>query len=226
MAAAADGVVAFAGQVGGQLHVVVLHADGVRTTYAFLRSIDVRRGDTVGQGQRVGTAADTVHFGARIGDVYVDPVLLFGDGPPEVHLVPDDDRGLLSEEEERNGLLGQLVDLGGSATEWTIDWVKGQVDDTLTELQGVAHYAGRGQPRSPTWSASATPALDWLRQRSDCTPAGVAQPRLQERHLAVLVGGLGSSLRRGGHRRPRHRRPGLRRRRRLPLLLPGRQHRR
>ena len=35
--------------------------------------------------------------------------------------------------------------------------------------------------------------LDWLRQRSDCTPAATASPRLQERHLAVLVGGLGSS---------------------------------
>ncbi|MEA2974423.1 MAG: hypothetical protein QOG82_2881 [Actinomycetota bacterium] len=192
VAAAADGVVAFAGQVGGQLHVVVLHADGVRTTYAFLRSIDVRRGDTVGQGQRVGTAADTVHFGARIGDVYVDPVLLFGDGPPEVHLVPDDDRGLLSEEEEKNGLLGQLLDFGGKATDWTVDWVKGQVDDKLTELYGAAHYAGEATPFTHLIRFGDA-GLDWWRQRSECTPAGAAQPRLPDRHLAVLVGGLGSS---------------------------------
>ncbi len=31
------------------------------------------------------------------------------------------------------------------------------------------------------------------RQRSRCTPAAAVQPRLQQRHLAVLVGGLGSS---------------------------------
>jgi pimeloyl-ACP methyl ester carboxylesterase len=192
VAAAADGVVAFAGQVGGQLHVVVLHADGVRTTYAFLRSIDVHRGDTVAQGQRVGTAADTVHFGARIGDVYVDPMLLFGDGPPEVHLVPDADRALGSEDDEKGGLLGQLLHLGGAATTWTIEWLGGQADDKLTELRGVAHYLKEGGPLAEAFRLGEA-GLDWLRQRSDCTPAAAAQPRLQDRHLAVLVGGLGSS---------------------------------
>ena len=192
VAAAAGGVVAFAGQVGGQLHVVVLHADGVRTTYAFLRSIDVHRGDTVLQGQRVGTAGDTVHFGARIGEVYVDPLLLFGDGPPEVHLVPDADRGLASEDEERHGLLGQLLHLGGAATAWTVDWLGGKVDDKLTELRGAVGYLTEAGPVAEAVRLGDT-GLDWLRQRADCTPADAGQPRLQERHLAVLVGGLGSS---------------------------------
>ncbi|MEA2826434.1 MAG: hypothetical protein QOG43_873 [Actinomycetota bacterium] len=192
VAAAAGGVVAFAGQVGGQLHVVVLHADGVRTTYAFLRSIDVHRGDTVAQGQPVGTAGDTVHFGARIGDVYVDPVLLFGDGPPEVHLVPDADRALASEDAEQDGLLGQLLHLGGAATTWTIDWLGGQAGDKLSELLGVAHYLKEGGPLAEAVRMGDA-GLDWLRQRSDCTPAATAQPRLPGRHLAVLVGGLGSS---------------------------------
>src|SRR4051812_34972384 len=31
--AAADGEVVFAGNVGGSLHVVILHADGIRTSY-------------------------------------------------------------------------------------------------------------------------------------------------------------------------------------------------
>ncbi len=189
--AAAAGVVVFAGQVGGRLHVVVLHADGVRTTYAFLRSIDVHRGDTVVQGQPVGTAADSAHFGARIGEVYVDPVLLFGDGPPEVHLVPDADR-LGSEEAERDGLVAQLVDFGGKASGWTIGWLKGQVDDKLVELQGVVHYLHEANPLTHVLRVGDA-GLDWLRQRNDCTPAAAAQPRLQERHLAVLVGGLGSS---------------------------------
>jgi murein DD-endopeptidase MepM/ murein hydrolase activator NlpD len=88
--AAADGTVVFSGMVGGSLHVVVRHADGVRTSYSFLRSVLVHRGDEVVQGEPVGTTGDRFHFGARIGDVYIDPALLFGDaGPPRVHLVPD-----------------------------------------------------------------------------------------------------------------------------------------
>ena len=52
----------------------------------------VHRGDTVARGEPVGTAGDRFHFGARVGDAYVDPALLFGDaGPPRVHLVPDRD---------------------------------------------------------------------------------------------------------------------------------------
>ena len=90
--AAADGTVVFSGMVGGSLHVVVRHADGVRTSYSFLRSVLVHRGDEVVQGEPVGTTGDRFHFGARIGDVYIDPALLFGDaGPPRVHLVPDRD---------------------------------------------------------------------------------------------------------------------------------------
>src|SRR5688572_19970436 len=45
--AAAGGMVVFAGQVGLDRHVVVLHLDGVRTTYAFLGDVLVRRGDTI-----------------------------------------------------------------------------------------------------------------------------------------------------------------------------------
>lgn len=88
--AAADGVVTFAGQVGGTLHVVVRHADGVRTSYSFLQSIAVAVGDHVSQGQIVGTAGADLHFGARVGDRYIDPESLFAGGPAEVHLVPDD----------------------------------------------------------------------------------------------------------------------------------------
>src|SRR4051812_42369634 len=42
--AAAAGEVVFAGPVGGSLHVVVLHEDGIRTSYSFLAEADVRRG--------------------------------------------------------------------------------------------------------------------------------------------------------------------------------------
>src|SRR4051794_22690054 len=90
--ASADGEVVFAGQVGGGLHVVVLHDDGIRSSYSFLQPIAVHRGDKVRQGQPVGTATDHFHFGARAGDAYLDPALLFGGGPAEVHLVPDEQR--------------------------------------------------------------------------------------------------------------------------------------
>ena len=90
--AAADGVVVFAGKVGGSLHVVVLHADGVRTSYSFLRSVLVHAGDSVVRGEPVGTAGAQLHFGARVGDEYVDPSRLFGGvAKSGAHLVPDHD---------------------------------------------------------------------------------------------------------------------------------------
>ena len=90
--AAADGTVVFAGMVGGSLHVVVRHADGLRTSYSFLRTALVHRGDRVVRGEPVGTSGYRVHFGARMGDVYIDPALLFGGtGPPRVRLVADRD---------------------------------------------------------------------------------------------------------------------------------------
>src|SRR5690242_4351821 len=37
--ASADGIVIFAGQVGGTLHITIRHADGLRTSYSFLATI-------------------------------------------------------------------------------------------------------------------------------------------------------------------------------------------
>src|SRR3569623_59662 len=79
--ASAPGRVTFAGQVGGELHVVIQHSDGVRTSYSFLQSIGVRAGQTLRQGDAVGTTKDSFHFGARIGDAYVDPAILIASGP-------------------------------------------------------------------------------------------------------------------------------------------------
>src|SRR2546423_125199 len=136
--AAADGEVVFAGQVGGTLHVVVLHADGIRTSYSFLSSIRVQRGDTVRQGQVVGTtSAQPFHFGARAGDAYIDPALLFSTGPPEVHLVPDSERRPKSEANERSGLLDMLGGLPGRAA--------GAAGDTLGATGDALDWAaGRG----------------------------------------------------------------------------------
>ena len=87
--AAGAGTVSFAGQVGGDLFVVVQHADGVRTTYGFLASVGVATHAVVAQGDLVGIAAASVHWGARRGEVYFDPLTLLSSGPPRVRLVPE-----------------------------------------------------------------------------------------------------------------------------------------
>ncbi len=116
--ASAGGEVVFAGQVGSALHVVVLHPDGVRTTYAFLTAISARRGDHIAQGDVVGIAGDAFHFGARLGDEYIDPLeLLVGASPVVLHarLLPDADRRPGSPAAERRGLLRSLGRLGAGA---------------------------------------------------------------------------------------------------------------
>jgi murein DD-endopeptidase MepM/ murein hydrolase activator NlpD len=84
--ASAAGTVAFAGPVGGRLFVTVDHGAGLESTYSFLGSIEVRRGDHVSQGQTIarsgtGHAGDIVanlHFGVRLADTYVDPLEYLG----------------------------------------------------------------------------------------------------------------------------------------------------
>jgi hypothetical protein len=98
--AAGAGTVVFAGVVANTRHVVVRHAGGRRTSYSFLASIRVHRGDTVARGAVLGTAggrgenhaAGVLHFGLRIGAVFVDPMRLFAPGalPVRVHLAPVD----------------------------------------------------------------------------------------------------------------------------------------
>ena len=86
--AAAAGVVTFAGQVGGVLDVVVLHADAIRTTYGGLASIAVQAGDAVQAGTVVGTSGAGLHFGARAGRAYVDPAILLAAEPGRARLLP------------------------------------------------------------------------------------------------------------------------------------------
>lgn len=86
--AANDGVVAFAGPVAGELFVSIDHSDGIRTTYSFVSSVLVSRGDAVARGAAIalsgpghaGSTSPHLHFGARIGDAYIDPEPLLLDG--------------------------------------------------------------------------------------------------------------------------------------------------
>lgn len=83
--AAERGVVTFAGSLAGDLYVTVEHPDGVRTTSSWLSAVAVRRGDAVVRGQVIGATGrghpgsaepPHLHFGARVGDEYIDPMLL------------------------------------------------------------------------------------------------------------------------------------------------------
>jgi murein DD-endopeptidase MepM/ murein hydrolase activator NlpD len=86
--ASAAGVVTFAGIIGHDRFVVVAHADGLRTTYAYLETIAVVAGGTVAAGTVVGTAGRELHFGVRRGTTYLDPELLLAGAVARPRLVP------------------------------------------------------------------------------------------------------------------------------------------
>lgn len=83
--AAAAGKVRFAGPVAGREVVVLLHADGISTEYEPVRPL-VRTGATVRRGQPIGAvtgihrgcATGCLHWGARRGAAYLDPLGLLG----------------------------------------------------------------------------------------------------------------------------------------------------
>jgi murein DD-endopeptidase MepM/ murein hydrolase activator NlpD len=82
--APADGVVTFAGPVGGSLFVTIDHGDGYRSTSSFLSNVLVRRGQTVTAGEVVALSGrghpemdqPQLHFGVRLNGEYVDPLLV------------------------------------------------------------------------------------------------------------------------------------------------------
>ena len=207
VAASAAGEVVFAGPVGDGLHVVVLHDDGLRTSYSFLQLVAVKRGQKVTQGQTVGTAQARFHFGARAGDAYLDPALLFGGGPPQVHLVPDELRRPQTEAKEREGLArmfagwgSRAIAAGGAALEWARDTgvaaFENAVADAIDQMAGMYHYASQARPGAHL-SRFASAAKAWWDARYTCTPETAPAPKVTERHILVRVAGLGSTSEKG-----------------------------
>jgi murein DD-endopeptidase MepM/ murein hydrolase activator NlpD len=98
LVAAEEGVVAFAGWVGGSLFVSIDHPDGVRSTYSWLSAIEVAAGDHVAREQPIGSTGTGhpevptphLHFGTRLGDSYIDPMLMLERGSVVglIHLAP------------------------------------------------------------------------------------------------------------------------------------------
>lgn len=201
--AAAPGQVAFAGRVGAGLHVVVLHGDGVRTSYSFLASVAARRGQRVEGGAVLGTTGPSLHFGARAGDAYLDPlVLLGGAGPVEVRLVPDDGRALGTEAEERGALRrflgsvsGTVAGVGGTAISWARGAAGAAAAGVPTPGQVGSWLSPAGVTATPSWLRAALTIREAWAAQAGCTPAAVAPaPRAGRRRL-LLVAGLGSTSR-------------------------------
>jgi murein DD-endopeptidase MepM/ murein hydrolase activator NlpD len=79
--AAAAGVVRFAGPVAGRGVVVIEHTDGIRTEYEPVRPLvrvgaRLRAGAALGvvRGRHAGCSGSCLHWGARRGERYVDPL--------------------------------------------------------------------------------------------------------------------------------------------------------
>ncbi len=185
--AAADGEVVFAGDVAGTLHVTVRHADGLRTSYSFLATIDVVRGQRVRRGDCVGTAGGTFHFGVRTpDDEYLDPVaVLEGRIAPPVRLVRGAEDGEHPLWEERRSLLRVVLDAGVEAV--------AAAGGTSAELARLAvHYAIELDPATHA-ARMAFAAYDWWQQSRQCTDPSVATPSLSSTHIVVEVSGLGTA---------------------------------
>lgn len=172
--AAAGGEVVFAGPVAGALHVTVLHADGLRTSYSFLERVDVVVGARIAQGEPVGVASGVLHFSVRSGSVYVDPLAVLSAARPRVHLVPEaagSDLGSV----EVSSLVPIVLDaLGGDG--WATARHYLQETDPDLRLLRVAHRV------TATWWAD-----------EDCSDPSAVPPTPPGPRIAVLVGGFGST---------------------------------
>jgi hypothetical protein len=175
----------FAGSVAGSLHVVVAHDGGLRTSYSFLASVAVRRGQSVRRGTVVGTAgggtgehAGVLHLGLRVGDRYADPMLLFAptDLTRLIRLVPVDEpdrAGLDPPALERRALADALhlpQGIPGVRAEETggvLGAVRGAVEGAVGEAVALARLA-TAPVRAPLARLGATAVRWWQR-----TPASV-----------------------------------------------------
>ncbi|WP_434440059.1 M23 family metallopeptidase [Lentzea sp. E54] len=89
--AAGDGTVVYAGAVAARTLVSLQHRNGLRTTYepiapAVSAGSSVTRGEVIGHLQEGHCPSPCLHWGARRGDTYLDPLRLVSTG--RVRLLP------------------------------------------------------------------------------------------------------------------------------------------
>ena len=205
--ASAAGTVVFAGPVAGSLHVTIRHADGVRTSYSFLQTVVAAVGAPVSAGDVVGTAGEHLHFGARVGDAYVDPAVLFSVATATVELLPFEVPPGSTPQDEARALLEVAIDEGdgqpAAALGPALRWLRRRVGDgfeVLGPLTGPAGVAGfrRGLDVAgeladrllfpPPCSQGAPPVRPAASSGASASAAGSSRPR-----VAVTVAGLGST---------------------------------
>jgi hypothetical protein len=225
--AANAGEVTFSGSVAGSLHVVIAHGRGLRTSSSFLATITVRRGEHVARGQVVGTAgagtgehAGVLHFGLRIGDVYVDPMQLFAptDLTRLIRLIPvdaPDQRGLDPPALEARELAASLhlaqgvpgvasADDGESAWDALVGAAGDAADVLMTPARVQATLVGVGAgflwrqamrvPPVADGVAAANRLRSWLQSRADCVEDTAAPPGGGgSGHLVLTVAGINSA---------------------------------
>jgi murein DD-endopeptidase MepM/ murein hydrolase activator NlpD len=197
--AAGEGVVVFAGRVGEGLHVVIAHGAGIRTSSSFLATIAVVQGEAVTRGTIVGTsggtgpghAAGVTHFGARVGDEYIDPMRLFA--PPDlaavVHLAPP--------------RLGASGPMGGPAPvgERAALVAALRVDARPLPTPPAWWRAAAGSPESPARAVRPVPGSRAGPRAVAETPGGARRALTPVVAGALVLGGLGTARRarrRGG----------------------------
>jgi hypothetical protein len=190
VAASADGTVTFAGVVAGALHVTVLHADGVRTSYSFLAGVAVVGGQRVAQGDRVGTAGVRLHFGARLGDAYFDPATLFTGTVVEVELLPFEVPPGSTPDAEARALAHIVFAEGAGLSLPGLDDVRAWLEE---RARSSIHYATTLSPvgRSVSVARDITDRVLFPPPCSTGPPP--ARPIGGQRRVAVTVAGLGSS---------------------------------
>jgi murein DD-endopeptidase MepM/ murein hydrolase activator NlpD len=82
--APAAGVVTFSGKVGGQLFITLDHGDGLSSTYSWLSSTAVHKGDHVSGGATIGatgaghpgSSVAHLHLGVKLDGGYIDPMIM------------------------------------------------------------------------------------------------------------------------------------------------------
>lgn len=193
--AVAPGEVTFAGQVGGALHVTVLHPDGLRSTVSYVASISVDRGDDVQRGDEIARSGPLTHLGVRAGDEYLDPAALFTNVAGRARLIPDDEAAS-SAAEERAAIQRWLATDRLSFGQVAAGWLRGQLGRGFEIGKEIGKdLAEMAVVLDPTYMAVSTgiELYQRLEERSPCTPGTIEAPAPAERRIVVLVGGLGSS---------------------------------
>ncbi len=192
------GRVMFAGLVAGSRHVVVDHGNGLRSTYAYLDTSVVVRGQMVVKGQIIGRADSGFHLTARLGDSYVDPQLLFAGAEVVLKLtespLPTANPGSTSWPESNIGQLG----LTGSRS--LLGPRLPLVVEAATELEPARLFRDASDAVEDWYRLDCTPTGQgrelgggppWL----GGAPDGGAKPPLDlpgQGRVLIQVGGLGS----------------------------------